>query len=323
MSSIDVVIPTFGRWDLTKSCLEHLGRQTVPHTVILADNGSADGTPDRVRESFPDARVVELGANLGFPAACNRGVAAGTGEIVVLLNNDVDATPEFLQRLVQPFVDETVGSAAALLTRPDGKTIDSVGLCADPTLAGFPRLRGQSVDTASAPSPVLAGPCGGGGAYRRAAWEAAGGLDEGVRFYGEDLDLALRIRSAGWEAVGVPDAVAVHLGSATAGDRSSWQRVEAGFSRGYFARRYGLLAGRFAPRTLATELLVVLVDAAGNRDASALRGRVAGWRSARDLPPRPRPPARAIDRSIGFVASLRLRRAVYSSRPPGDHATDD
>jgi GT2 family glycosyltransferase len=320
--TIDVVIPTFGQWDLTRSCLEHLSRQTVPHTVIVADNGSTDGTPGRVRESFPDAKVVELGANLGFPAACNRGVASGSGEIIVLLNNDVDASPDFLERLVRQFANERVGSAAALLVHPDGKTIDSVGLCADPTLAGFPRLRGQSVDAASVSSPVLAGPCGAGGAYRRAAWEAAGGLDEGVRFYGEDLDLALRIRSAGWEAVSAPDAVALHQGSATAGDRSSWQRAEAGFSRGYFARRYRLLAGRFAPRTLATEFLVVAVDAVSNRDVSALRGRVAGWRSAQHLPPRPRPPARALDRSIGFVGSLRMRRAVYTSRPPGNHATE-
>ena len=162
--TVDVVIPTFGRWDLTESCLRHLGAQTIEHTMIVVDNGSDDCTPDRIRESFPNVWLIELGANLGFPVACNRGATEGDGEIVVLLNNDVDASPDFLELLVQPFADERIGSAAALLVRPDGETIDCVGLCADPTLAGFPRLRGQPVAMASESSPVLAGPCGGGGA---------------------------------------------------------------------------------------------------------------------------------------------------------------
>jgi GT2 family glycosyltransferase len=313
MSSIDVVIPTFGRWELTRTCLEHLRRQTAAHTVIVADNGSDDDTPALVRSSFPEAQVIELGANLGFPVACNRGAAAGTGDIIVLMNNDVEPHPDFLAMLLQPFADERIGSAAALLVRPGGETIDCMGLCADPTLAGFPRLRGQRIGSASAPSPVLAGPCGGGGAYRRSAWEAVSGLDEGVRFYGEDLDLALRIRSAGWETIGAPGAVAVHHGSATAGNRSSWQRYQGGFARGYFLRRYGAMRSREAPRIVATEAIVVAGDAVISRDLSALRGRLSGWRAARGAPRRARPPLDAIDPDIGFAESLRLRRGVYAT----------
>jgi GT2 family glycosyltransferase len=313
VSSVDVVVPTYGRWELTERCLLHLDAQTIAHSVIVADNGSEDGTPERIRAAFPGVRVIELGSNLGFPAACNRGAAAGAGEIVVLVNNDVDARPDFLERLIEPFADPGVGSAAALLVRPGGRTIDSVGLCADSTLAGFPRLRGRPVGEASAERPVLAGPCGGGGAYLRAAWDEVGGLDEGVRFYGEDLDLALRLRGAGWAAAAVTEAVAVHHGSATAGHRSSWQRFQGGFARGYFLRRYGVLTMREAVRTLATEAIVVAGDAVLSRDLSALRGRCAGWRSARGVARRPRPPDEAIDRSIGLIESLRLRREVYAS----------
>src|SRR6185369_17441840 len=105
---------------------------------------------------FPEARVVELGANLGFPVACNRGASAGSGEVIVLLNNDVEARPDFLERLLAPFDDDPrVGSAAALLVRPGEQTIDCMGLTADPTLAGFPRLRGLPVADARSARPTL------------------------------------------------------------------------------------------------------------------------------------------------------------------------
>src|ERR1019366_2240583 len=145
----------------------------------VVDNGSSDGTPDKVREAFPGVQVIELWHNHGFPLACNRGAAAGSGEIIVLLNNDAEPRPDFLEQLIRPFDDPAVGTAAALLVRPGEQKIDCMGLFADRTLAGFPRLRGRPVGEASTTRPVLAGPCGGGGAYRRTAWEEAGGLDEG------------------------------------------------------------------------------------------------------------------------------------------------
>jgi len=311
--SIDVVIPTHGGWELTERCLRHLAAQTVPHAVIVVDNGSTDGTPRRVSAVAPHAVVIELGANLGFPVACNRGAAAGTGEVIVLLNNDVEARPDFLDQLVRPLQqDEHVGSVAALLVQPGELTIDSIGLTVDRTLAGFPRLRRRPVSEAASVTPVLAGPMGGGGAYRRTAWEQVGGLDEGVRFYGEDVDLALRLRAAGWKAGAAPEAVGVHLGSATAQHRSGWQRHEGGFSRGYFLRRYRVLRSSAAHRALVTEAVVVVGDAILSRDANALRGRIAGWRAARGVGPSPRPPGEAIDETISLWESLRLRRVVYA-----------
>lgn len=309
--SVDVVIPTHGNWELTESCLSHLRGQTIPHLAIVADNGSSDGTPANVREHFPSVRLVELGSNLGFAAACNRGVDAGEAEIVVLLNNDVECGPGFLERLVAPFADDRVGLVAGALVRPGEQEIDSVGLTADRTLAGFARLRGRPVADAADAQPVLVGPSGGAAAYRRAAWEAAEGLDENIFFYAEDLDFALRLRSAGWRAAAAVDAVGVHLGSATAGERSAWQRYHGGFARGYLLRRYGVLRGRAAARALATEAIVVAGDAVLSGDLSAFRGRLAGWRKARGLPARPMPPPECLEPGIGFRESLRLRRESY------------
>jgi N-acetylglucosaminyl-diphospho-decaprenol L-rhamnosyltransferase len=312
--SIDVVIPTFDGWKLLEHCLLQLRSQDVPHSTIVVDNGSIDGTAANVRAAFPDARLIELERNLGFPAACNRGGAAGTGDVIVLLNNDVETQPGFLEQIVRPLaVDPHVGSVAALLVCPDRQTIDSVGITVDPTLAGFPRLRGRPAVDARSSSPVLAGPSGGAGSYRRTAWEEAGGLDEGVLGYGEDVDLALRLRIAGWHTEAAPEAVGVHLGSASFVRRSAWQRYHGGFARGYFLRRYGVLRTKVAMRALVTEGVVVAGDAAISRDLSALRGRVAGWRSAKGLQLRPPPPWDAIDETIDFRESLRLRRVVYAT----------
>jgi N-acetylglucosaminyl-diphospho-decaprenol L-rhamnosyltransferase len=312
---VDVVIVAFNRYDLTDSCLRHLHAQTIEHRVILIDNGSTDETRDRAAADWPAVTFQRLPYNHGFAEACNRGVAAGSGEVVVLLNNDVDARPDFLARLIAPLGDDPqLGSVAAVMLQPGERLIDSAGLAADAVLGGFPRLQGLDADQAQRERPLLAGPAGTAAAYRRSAWEQVGGLDESIFAYMEDFDLTLRLRAAGWSSVVATDAVGVHLGSATHGHRSARQRRNGGFGRGYMLRRYGLLRGRTAPRALATEAVVVLADLVISRDLQALRGRLEGWSAARRQPRLARPPAEAIDTSIGFRDSLAMRRGVYARR---------
>jgi N-acetylglucosaminyl-diphospho-decaprenol L-rhamnosyltransferase len=314
-SSIDVVIVAYNRHELTDSCLRHLSAQTIEHQVILVDNGSSDDTHARVRARWPAVHVERLDSGRGFAAASNHGAAAGSGEIVVLLNNDVDVRPDFLERLVAPLTGAPeVGSVAALMLQPGERLIDSAGLMADVTLAGFPRLQGLSAGRARSQQPALAGPAGTAGAYRRTAWEQLGGLDEAIFSYMEDLDLALRLRTAGWQTTLAADAVGVHLGSATHGHRSPSQRRHGGFARGYLLRRYGLLRGRPASRTLVTEAIVVAGDLVISHDLAALRGRLSGWRAAANRPRLAAPPAQAIDPAISLLDSLALRRGVYDRR---------
>jgi N-acetylglucosaminyl-diphospho-decaprenol L-rhamnosyltransferase len=228
---------------------------------------------------------------------------------------------------VAPFVARArLGSVAALLLRPGELEIDSAGLVADRTLAGFPRFHGQppsAVLSAAGTEPALTGPAGAAAAFRRAAWVQVGGLDESIFAYLEDLDLALRLRAAGWETSLALDAVALHVGSATLGHRSAEQRRKIGHARGYLLRRYGVLSSRTAPRALLTEAIVAAGDALFARDLQAVAGRLEGWRAAaparprqaasagRATPERPFPPPEAIDPRIGFLDSLRLRRGIY------------
>jgi N-acetylglucosaminyl-diphospho-decaprenol L-rhamnosyltransferase len=316
VSSIDVAIVAYRGWDLTSSCLEHLRRQTVAHRIVVCDNGCDEGSAARLREGYPEVTVLRMARNMPYAVACNAAVAAGESELVVMMNNDVDARPDFLERLVAPFASRPLlGSVAPLLLRLGEREIDSVGLFADCTLAGFPRFHGHPPTAAGGVEPRLTGPAGAAAAFRRAAWEQVGGLDESIHAYLEDLDLALRLRAAGWEAATALDAIGVHVGSATFGHRSSEQRRKSGHARTYLLRRYGVLHSHVAVRTLLTEAIVTAGDLVLSRDTAALRGRLAGWRAAASGRPRPWPPPDAVDERIGFLESMRLRRGVYSGSP--------
>jgi GT2 family glycosyltransferase len=314
MLSVDVIVPVHGKWELTASCLRHLRGQTMPHRVILVDDKSPDDTLDRVSADFPEVDVIALETNRGFAGACNEGIAAGDGEVVILLNNDVEASPTLVEALVRPLREQpVVGSTAAVLLRPDGR-VDSIGVCADKTLAGFSRGYGARIVEA-APSdatiPELLGPCGAAAAYRRTALESVGGFDESFLMYGEDLELALRLRSAGWGCVAAPDARGVHLGGATTQNGSPRQRYMAGYGRGYILRRYNVLASRQGARAILTEAAVCAAGVVLFRDTAESRGRLDGWRAARDASKR-QPPRAGLDRRIGFARSLLMRRPDHA-----------
>jgi GT2 family glycosyltransferase len=194
---------------------------------------------------------------------------------------------------------------AGLTLQPgEQELVDGFGIEIDRALVAFNRLRhGSPTDQAGR----LLGPSGGAAAYRRTAWEAAEGFDERFFIYGEDVDLALRLRLEGWEAREAPGARGVHLGGATSGVDSPFQRWNAGFARGFLLRRYGVLRSGSAVRALTVEALIVLWGLLRFRTSVPLRARIAGWRAA-STTPRLRVPDRAVDERISFLETLhRLR----------------
>jgi N-acetylglucosaminyl-diphospho-decaprenol L-rhamnosyltransferase len=306
---IDVVIPVHGHYQLTDRCLSRLASQTEPHRVIVVDDASPDDSAQRLARAWPEVTVVTLEANRGFSAAVNAGVAAGTGDHVVVLNNDVQIVDEAVARLVAPLrTDPGLGSVAATILRADDHLIDSAGIAIDGTLAGFPRLRGEPASASARSRPRLAGPDGNAGAFRRAAWEQAHGFDEHLPAYLEVVDLALRFALLGWRTTLVPEVLGSHAVSASYGQRSAAARFNAGVSRGYMLRHWRVLGRRVAARTLATEMIVLVADALLCRDVAASRGRIRGWHAAGRVPVQAEWPASAIDPEIGFRESMRLRR---------------
>ena len=290
----DVVIPTWNAREMLERCLRALAGE--PATVIVVDNASADGTAEMVRADFPGVVLVPMGENAGFGRAVNAGVAAGSGEAVVLVNNDVVVEPGFVAAITAPLADPAVGMVAGRTTIPGSGETDAFGIELDVTLAAYNRGR-----LGAAPGR-LAMPSGGAAAYRRAAFEAVGGFDETLFAYGEDVDLGLRLLEDGWRCAEAPGACGVHLGGATVGVDSPWQRRLGGFARGFLLRRWG----RLTPRTLVFEALVVGWGLARHRTLVPLTARIAGWRAAGGRRPLP---AGAVDPAIGWGTALqRLRR---------------
>lgn len=315
----DVVIVTWRAAELTLRCLEHLMpecRERGDHVVVV-DNASGDGTVELLAEAFPDVELLELPENVGFGRAVNAGAARGSAEAIVLVNNDLFVEPGFVAAITIPLADERVGAVAGLTLQPVDSSsptqpvlVDGFGIELDRTLTAYNRLRhrpaGATDATGVSDVGILAGPSGGAAAYRRTAFEQAGGFDDRLFAYAEDLDLALRLRIAGWEAAATRDARGTHLGGATTGVDSPVQRELAGFGRGFILRRYGVLRSRAVVRSLAFELLIVVYGVVRFRTLLPLRGRIAGWRAARG--PRLSAPSETVDRSISAREQLHRAR---------------
>lgn len=304
----DVIVVTYRARDIIGPCLDALLRQMpADWTLTVADNASDDGTADLVAQDFPAVRVLRLEENRGFGAGNNAAALGGDGEAVVLVNSDAFVEPGCLEALVAPLDgDPSVGMVAGLTLMPGaGDVVDSFGIELDATLAAYNRLRHRPLVAGAPPAGggVLAGPSGSLAAYRRTAWEAAGGFDETLFAYAEDVDLALRLRAAGWRPAGAGGARAVHLGGASIGVDSPAQREWAGFGRGFVLRRYGVLRGRAAPRAVCFEALVVGFGLLRHRTTVPLRARVAGWRAAGGR--RVAVDATALDPAIGPRKALR------------------
>ncbi|MEH3053296.1 MAG: glycosyltransferase family 2 protein [Patulibacter minatonensis] len=299
---IDVVVVNWNGRHLLTSCLAHLARQEAPHQVIVADNASHDGSVEMLRAEHPEVSVVALPENVGFGAGNNRGVASGDAPYVVLVNNDVDVAPGFLERIVQPLRDDpAVGAVAGLTTRPGTNVVDQFGVQLDAGLCAYARATGQDPD-AMEPGP-LAAPCGAAVAYRRTAYEQVGGFDETLFAYSEDLDLGLRLLAAGWTFADAPGARGVHLGGASTGAGSPMQRKLGAFGRGFVLGRYRRPSAAGQVHAAVVDLAVVVFALLRYRTVVPLTERVRGFRAARRTPRQP-VPAELIDRRITLRSAL-------------------
>jgi GT2 family glycosyltransferase len=281
-----IYIPNFNGAERLGAALRALGEQTAACDVVLVDNGSTDGSIALARRELPAVQVVELGENLGFGRAINRGVAAVAGDPVILLNNDAVPEPRFVEALLEELGDGVDSVAGVLLQERAPELIDSAGVVADATLMGFDYLHGEAAAVAETAAPPL-GPTGGAALYRREAFEAVGGFDERIFLYYEDLDLALRLAARGGRCRLAPEARALHAYSASLGAASARKYAWTGWSRGYMLRRYGVLRDpRLALRALAGEAALCAGQVLKDRTAAGLTGRLRGWREAAGLAPR-------------------------------------
>ena len=303
-----VYIPNFNGAARLGGVLRALAEQTSDCDVVLVDNGSDDGSIELARRVLPGAQVVELGENLGFGRAINRAVAEVPGDPVILLNNDAVPEPRFVEALLDGLGEGVASVAGVLLQERSPELIDSAGVVADATLMGFDYLHGEPAEAAAAAPPPL-GPTGGAALYRRSAFEAAGGFDERIFLYYEDLDLALRLAAQGGRCRLAPEARALHAYSASLGAASAGKYAWTGWSRGYMLRRFGILANpRLALRALACEAALCSGQLLKDRTAAGLKGRLRGWRDAVGLETREVDSTSLLDLTTRQALALRRRR---------------
>jgi hypothetical protein len=217
--TVSVVIPNWNGLRWLDPCLEALAAQDrPPDEIIVVDNGSTDGSVDHLRATHPDVAVHALGANTGFAHAANRGVERARGEFVALVNTDVVLAPDWLSRLAAALTDDPSAAAVAckMVSLADPGVIYDAGDILRRDGACEQRGRFRRDDGRWDQPGEVFGACAGAALYRRSVLRALGGFDERYFAYLEDVDLALRIRLAGWRCRYEP-AVARHAGEGSSG----------------------------------------------------------------------------------------------------------
>jgi GT2 family glycosyltransferase len=233
--SASIVIANFNGRHHLELCLPALFATTgADFEVIVADNGSSDGSLEWLRERWPQVRVLPLGANLGFGEANRRGVEAARGEYVAFLNSDTVVDPRWLAELLAALREEPRIAAACsllrLLDHPElvnarGGSMTRLGYGIDhdflfpyegpPEVTGAPRLRDVFFPTAAAM------------VMRREEFLSLGGFDRSFFMYHEDVDLGWRLWLLGRRVVVCEKSIVFHkfLGTSKTARGLRWRAL--------------------------------------------------------------------------------------------------
>ena len=272
---VDVIIPTYNGLGLLIACLDALRMQTYrDFATLVVDDGSTDGTAERLARDYPEVRVLRRERNSGLAVACNAGIAATEAEFVCLLNNDTEAEPDWLGALVAALdAAPAAGSAASKMLLFDQRdTLHSAGdgfaVTGVPVNRGVWRRDSGQYDGAT----EIFGPCAGAALYRRAALDAVADgtgrpFDEDLFMYCEDVDLNWRLQLAGYRSVFAPQARIYHHLSATGG---------GAFASYWVGRNLLLILAKDVPPMILLRHAPRIVATYGGRAYRAARS----WRGA-------------------------------------------
>lgn len=225
-TEVTVLIVNWNRRQLLEACLRSLEQpQGLPFEIVVVDNGSTDGSleflEDYARHAPFAVRILKNEANRGFCAANNQAIAAARSPFVALLNNDAEASPGWLAALREAFGQPDVGMAASkIVVWEDPRVIDKAGhlIWLDGQNRG--RGTGEFDEGQYDRTEEVLWPDGCACMYRRRMIDEIGGFDEDLFAYGDDAELGLRARIAGWRCLYMPRAVVRHHRGSTLGLRS-------------------------------------------------------------------------------------------------------
>jgi GT2 family glycosyltransferase len=188
--SVTIVVLNWNGWRDTLACLDALDRLTAPHDVLVVDNGSTDGSEERIRGSRPGVRLRQTGANLGYAGGNNRGIAEALedgAELIWILNNDARPRPDALQALLRVMNREPGIGVLAAAVQPRRVAT---------ALRGDEHLFCSGCDDGFHDADMVLG-CS--LFLRSELLRTVGFFDERYFHYAEEQDLAMRARKAGWK----------------------------------------------------------------------------------------------------------------------------
>jgi GT2 family glycosyltransferase len=230
--------------------------------LIVADNGSADGSAELAAELAPAARVLRLGENRGFAAACNAAAEAAGGDLLVVLNPDAMPLPGFGKAIRRPLLEGRGWDAwMALVACEDATRVNTYGNPVHFTGIAWAGGHGEPLPERLEPRevPAASGACL---AIGRERWRELGGFPAEFFLYHEDIDLSFRIRLAGG-AVGLEPAAVVDHDYEFGGRPQKWRWLERN-RWAFLIRIYpGALLALLVPALLVTELALLPASLAG------------------------------------------------------------
>ncbi len=332
--SVSVVIPTYkGKALLARflpSVVTALHTYTTatgaPVEILVVDDGSQDDTVDWLTATaFDFVRVLALPVNRGFAPTCNQGFAAARHDLIWLLNNDIEVTPDALFPLVEHFSTPTVFAVASRAQRLGRDAIDGAGRLGRCVRGYWKVFEGYDVFPAEMPPgailPTFAA-SGGYSLFDAAKLRALGGFEELLApFYWEDIELCYRAWKRGWEVRYEPRSLVFHQSSATIRSRFEARAIEVTSARNRLLMHWiHLHDPRWWLAHLAMTGLLLLADVVTRRGYwEAFRQAWACRRVAFRRRREEQSHCRRTDREVAAIfAAVRQRPYVQTFRSPAE-----
>jgi GT2 family glycosyltransferase len=229
MKKASIIIPNWNGIKFVEVCLNSVfASDCDDFEVIVVDNGSTDGSREKVEELFARApapratHLVRLPKNLGFARACNEGIYNASGEFIVLLNNDVEVEATWLRELIAGMERHPeCGMGTSKMVQYDNRSqIYNTGDVFKVWCTGGGRGFGVIDEGQFEKEDYVFGACAGAGIYRGELFADIGLFDEDFFIFSEDVDLNLRAQGRKMRCVYLPKAIVYHWGTATVGFNS-------------------------------------------------------------------------------------------------------
>lgn len=234
---LSIIIVNWNSREYLERCIASIlaNTRTLSFEIIVIDSGSFDGCEQMLRESYPQVRFIQSASNLGFARSNNQAFEQSAGECVLFLNPDTELTGPAIERLWR-----------SLNSLPDAgivgcKLLNSNGTVQTSCVQSMPTILNKTLDSeflrsrwpkcslwgtaalferADQPQEVeaISGACM---MLKRSTFKHVGGFSEDYFMYAEDIDLAYKVRRAGYRHYVLVDTTVVHHGGASSGKTAS------------------------------------------------------------------------------------------------------